>query len=264
MLPAVTFTPYAGLGDNYLQISLLLNWAQTLDTSLVVVVHSDGYVPPPEHRSMSAIHVQMELMHLLVRSPTVTFGCLPTHHPFPYDRQETLAFSPAVMHDRETVPRYWPLDRRLFQQCEFPSRPYVAIAFEVVSYPDIKAFTADELEVIVDCIREKGYEIVDIGNTRSLAEKAFVIDNAAAFVGAASGLAHIAAGLGKQCYVYVPGKDIPEFHWYTAALKFNGVFYQDGVRIPNGGVEFVLDLPPHVETERIPREPVEDLTRFND
>jgi hypothetical protein len=244
MLPAVTFTPFAGLGDNYLQVSALLNWAQTLDTSLVVVVYSDGYVPPPEHRGRQAIHVQMELLHLLVPSTKVTFACLPTHHPYPYDPQQIHALSPAVMWDRELVPRYWPLNRDHFQRCDTPSRPYVAIAFDVVSFPQLKAFSSSEVQVLLDRIHEKGYEIVDVGNSRPLAEKAFIISNAAAFVGAASGLAHLAAGLRKPCYVYLPEKDIPEFHWYTEALRLNGAYYQDGIRAANKqGIEFDLDLP---------------------
>lgn len=108
---AVTFTPLAGLGDNYLQNSLLLRWAKNLDEKIAIVFYHDGHVLSIEERANCAIYVQMELLELLVAHPNVIFANLPGHYLYPYDPQIVHAFSPSVMFDREVIPQYWPLDR---------------------------------------------------------------------------------------------------------------------------------------------------------
>ncbi|SAL70198.1 hypothetical protein AWB71_04255 [Caballeronia peredens] len=245
MLPAVTFTPLAGLGDNYLQISLLLNWAESQDSKIVIVFHSDGSIPPPEQRAVGAIYVQTELIDLLMPSSKAIFARLPARYLFPPNPAVVHALSPPVMFDRRLLPYYWPLNRNRFAQCAIPAKPYVAIAFDFVSHGRLKSFTDDEVDIIVGQIEAQGYQIVDVGGSRPLAEKAYIIDRAAAFVGGASGLAHLASGLHTPAFIYLPETDLSEFWWYTDTLRLNGAHYQDGIRRPDGsGLNFDLHLPP--------------------
>lgn len=245
MMRAVTFTPLAGLGDNYLQISLLLKWARDLNETIVVIFFHDGYIPPDEQRANSAIHVQIDLLALLAPHPHVLFAQLPGHHPYPYDPLSVHAFSPSVMFDRQSITEYWPLERRKFTACAVPSTPYIAMAFDSVSWPQLKAFQPQEIAYFVREMTNRGYSIVDVGGNRALSEKAYIIDHAAAFVGAASGLAHVAAGLGKLCYVVVPEADHADFAWFTATLRHNGANYQDCVRyqINHDGLIDFFKLP---------------------
>lgn len=242
MKSAVTFTPLAGLGDNYVQISMLMNWAAEINDEIVVVYRSDGHVPTIEQRANSAIHVQVELLRLLAPHPNVEFACFSGHHPYPYNPEVEHAYSPSIMFDKHYVPRYWPLDQRKFSVCEIPDAPYVAVAFDVVSYPEVKAFTRVEISIILETIIDLGYSVIDVGGQRALSEKAFIIDRAAAFVGCASGLAHVAAGLHRPCYVLLPEADPPDFEWYAAILRQNGAHYLDRLRY-EGGLSMKLDLP---------------------
>lgn len=225
----VTFTPLAGLGDNYLQVSLLLHWAATQEEEVAVICLHDDYVPPPERRAMSAVYVQKDLLDLLAPQPRIRFLYLPGRHPYPYG-PEIHRFTPEIVFNQNLIPRYWPLDSEKFAPVPRPERPYLVCAFDSVSWPEQKRFTDTERQELLEHYRRGGYQIVDVGGPRRLAEKAYLIAHSAGYVGGDCGMVHLSAGIGKETHAYLPGPLIEPFVWYVKTMVHNGVKYQGDTR----------------------------------